>query len=308
MLRVFHRAGPAVGALVSVGCCYMKMSEKGCPLSPTPHAGADAGGEHEWGFPMSKCVQSTGIVTGFYVREHACHSLLSYANKLRAAARAPGGDAEASLRLHGRRSVLELLLARQQLRRQQGAGGGGGGGGSDDGGGGGGAFFARVAGIKDAATIPFEEYARRSFEKCALPPIEATEWSKVHEELLQPRLLQWRRVVVYYVLRLLLAPVWESLVLIDRLLYLREHGYACSTLVPLFDPALSPRSYALVALKPPPPAKQPQKLQEEEEVVAVQHELEPAGEQGDGDDDVLARLRCWACEDQAEAWAEDAVV
>lgn len=29
MLRVFHHAGPAVGALISVGCCYMHLSEPG---------------------------------------------------------------------------------------------------------------------------------------------------------------------------------------------------------------------------------------------------------------------------------------
>ena len=51
----------------------------------------------------------------------------------------------------------------------------------------------------------------------------------------------WRRVVVYYVLRLLLAPLWEALILLDRLLFLRELGHA-SALVPLFDPRLSPRS------------------------------------------------------------------
>ena len=57
------------------------------------------------------------------------------------------------------------------------------------------------------------------------------------------------------VLRLMLAPLWEAVVLLDRLLYLREHGYAESALVPLFDPTLSPRSYGLVVLKRPPPAR-----------------------------------------------------
>jgi hypothetical protein len=58
--------------------------------------------------------------------------------------------------------------------------------------------------------------------------------------------------VVMYVLRLLLAPLWEALVLLDRLLYLRERGYAAA-LLPLFDPTLSPRSYALIAVSRPPP-------------------------------------------------------
>ena len=49
-------------------------------------------------------------------------------------------------------------------------------------------------------------------------------------------------------LRLLLAPLWEAMVLLDRLLWLRERGHA-ACLVPLFDPSLSPRSYALVAVR-----------------------------------------------------------
>lgn len=58
----------------------------------------------------------------------------------------------------------------------------------------------------------------------------------------------WRCVVAYYVLRLLLAPLWEELILLDRLLYLRELGYP-SALVPVFDPLISPRNYAVVAVK-----------------------------------------------------------
>ena len=59
-----------------------------------------------------------------------------------------------------------------------------------------------------------------------------------------------RRVVVYYVLRLLLAPLWEALLLLDRLLFLQERGYAAQ-LLPLFDPTLSPRNYAVLGVRRP---------------------------------------------------------
>lgn len=35
---------------------------------------------------------------------------------------------------------------------------------------------------------------------------------------------QWQRVVIFYSLRLMLAPVIETVVQLDRLLYLREQG------------------------------------------------------------------------------------
>ncbi|KAG7214242.1 hypothetical protein INR49_023230 [Caranx melampygus] len=59
---------------------------------------------------------------------------------------------------------------------------------------------------------------------------------------------QQGRVVVYFSLALLLAPVVETLVLLDRMIYLQENGVD-SQLVALFDPNFSPRNFVLVALK-----------------------------------------------------------
>ena len=43
-------------------------------------------------------------------------------------------------------------------------------------------------------------------------------------EDIQSCLKQWQRVVIFYSLRLMLAPVIESFVQLDRLLYLTEQG------------------------------------------------------------------------------------
>jgi len=51
-------------------------------------------------------------------------------------------------------------------------------------------------------------------------------------------------------LRRALAPVVENLVLLDRLLFLKESGLVNSALVPLFDPAISPRCLGLFACRP----------------------------------------------------------
>ena len=79
----------------------------------------------------------------------------------------------------------------------------------------------------------------------------------------------------------LFGPLLEALVLIDRLLYLRELGHTAA-LVPLFDPSLSPRSYALVAVK------------------------SGGGMGGEGSDEVgTGSSRCWPCADEAdERWAD----
>lgn len=98
--------------------------------------------------------------------------------------------------------------------------------------------------IKKSHLLPFTEYARLGLARVGLPPDLPLDPAQV-EALLE----QQGRVVVYYSLSLLLAPAVETLVLLDRMIYLQENGVD-SNLVPLFDPNISPRNCVLVALKP----------------------------------------------------------
>ena len=93
---------------------------------------------------------------------------------------------------------------------------------------------------------------------------------------LRPLLDRWKDVVVMYMLRLTIAPCVESIILLDRLCYLKEHGMLChcvcvyvfvcvliqnlilimshhigynATMMPLFDPSISPRNFVIIANK-----------------------------------------------------------
>lgn len=72
----------------------------------------------------------------------------------------------------------------------------------------------------------------------------------------------WRKVAVFFMLRLAMAPCVESLVLLDRAIFLTEVNMQCSStshthnvvhrpvsvqLLPIFDPTVSPRNIALIA-------------------------------------------------------------
>ena len=59
----------------------------------------------------------------------------------------------------------------------------------------------------------------------------------------------WRQLVCFYQYRALFALLIESIILTDRLLYLREKGISNSMIVKLFDSVVSPRCFALVAIK-----------------------------------------------------------
>ncbi|KAB0802781.1 hypothetical protein PPYR_04967 [Photinus pyralis] len=57
------------------------------------------------------------------------------------------------------------------------------------------------------------------------------------------------QLYVFYLLRCMLAPLIEAIILLDRLLFLHENGHANAFLTQLFDPIISPRCYALISLK-----------------------------------------------------------
>ena len=101
--------------------------------------------------------------------------------------------------------------------------------------------------MRGAPKVSFGAYVLAGWQRAGLPEPSPADLEAMCDEA-APLLKQSKRVVIVYVLRLLLAPLWEALILLDRRLYLQEHGYA-SALVPLFDPSLSPRSYAVVAIK-----------------------------------------------------------
>lgn len=67
---------------------------------------------------------------------------------------------------------------------------------------------------------------------------------------LQAHQAQENRVTAFFSLALLLAPLVETLILLDRLLYLQEQGFYAE-LLPIFNPQLSPRNLVLVATKTP---------------------------------------------------------
>lgn len=57
-----------------------------------------------------------------------------------------------------------------------------------------------------------------------------------------------KKVLIFYSLRLLIAPLVETLILLDFVGYLRERGVR-TALYPVFDPIVSPRNNVLIAIK-----------------------------------------------------------
>ncbi|NXU69488.1 RRNAD protein, partial [Horornis vulcanius] len=169
------------------------------------------------GYPLSTSVAALpGHQLSYRAREAACHALEEYEGRLR------GGSSH--LRAHCYRAVLESLIrtadpAKRHLGLQPG---------------------------RKAHALSFPQYAHLGLLLAGLDPAGVPLDSGAVGAMLE----QQHKVVAFCTLGQLLAPAVETLILLDRLLYLREQGFHCA-LVPLFNPRFSPRNLVLVAARTP---------------------------------------------------------
>ncbi|XP_067425652.1 methyltransferase-like protein 25B [Emydura macquarii macquarii] len=214
LLRHFTRC-PQVVAMTSVACCYMKLTTleepapPGLATAPPPPTNLS-----ERGYPLSAWVAGLpGHALSYKAREVACHAVEDYALRLR--------RESPVLRAHCYRAALETLIrAADPARRRLG-----------------------VQTINKAHQLPFEEYARLGLQRAGLDPA-----APLDQACVDAMLAQQQKVVAFFSLALLLAPLVETLILLDRMIYLQEQGFHCEV-IPLFDPRISPRNLVLVAAK-----------------------------------------------------------
>jgi len=171
-------------------------------------------------FPMSDHVKRQPWSKLTYTStELSCHALEMYCEKLRQ------GE-ETKLKVHCYRAVLESLLAERGPQYRH--------------------TILRT--VSKSHLLSFPDYVTRAtagLVEGGLTPF--TEQELTSQEV-QARLQQWWRVVTFYTLRLAFAPVIETVILLDRCLYLYENGLD-NIIFPLFDPMMSPRNQVILAVK-----------------------------------------------------------
>jgi len=215
MVRVFKNT-PSVMGLVSVSCCYMRMSLDN--KNDTEYAEIDNNTKNEtFGFPMSRFVQSIPYQPLKYKSfEVACHFVDDYVRKLQ--------TNSPNLKLHCYRAVMEVFIRHVDPALALSA--------------------IRCKKIKNAGQLSFIEYAHKVFERLQLK-LDENMLNEIHHERL---LEQWKNVAIFHSLVHLLGPVIESIALIDKWIFLLESKLNVS-LLPVFDPTVSPRNFILVAVK-----------------------------------------------------------
>ncbi|CDW51804.1 Methyltransf 32 domain containing protein [Trichuris trichiura] len=185
--------------------------------------------EHQTWKPLSRRLQSlkTTASFGYAALDCACHSNERFISKLTDA------NKSSSLVVHSYRAALEwLLVCRLCFSRR-----------------------SRLYPVREARLLSFAEYAEKATRNLNLN----LNYSELENDLtVRWMLKQWPQVAFFYALRSLLAPLVESIILLDRALFLRENGSEV-LLAPLFDPLVCARNLLLVGFKASPTACVPWK-------------------------------------------------
>ncbi|KAM3967864.1 methyltransferase-like protein 25B [Aphomia sociella] len=165
------------------------------------------------GYPMSNYLLRLNSNLSYASREISCHAIEVYCDRLKK------GNYE-DLKIHAYRAALERILVEHDPKLRH----------------------APVRSIKHSETMTFQRYCTLAVERIELPLSTCSRtWDRGEADL-----QHWRRVVTVYTLRLLLAPLVETVILLDRILYVIENGMSCK-IFPVFDPKISPRNHIIIA-------------------------------------------------------------
>ncbi|XP_074098677.1 methyltransferase-like protein 25B [Cotesia typhae] len=178
-----------------------------------------SGERNSLGYPLSNYLRSkSNNYLSYAALEVACHAVENYCDKMKT------GDYN-NLKVHAYRGMLEMLLIKKAGLIMR---------------------HGRVNSVKVNEHMTFQRY-------CELAAAKFDDDKKILEsdydsEEVRKHLDRWQEVVAFEALRMMLAPLVETAVLLDRFLFLSEHH-----LKPLlraeFDPRKSPRNFVLVSIK-----------------------------------------------------------
>ncbi|CAO3612872.1 unnamed protein product [Cunninghamella blakesleeana] len=220
ILRLFIQQ-PDIQALVNVGCCYHFLT----------HPYDDHHGYHDMkttGFPMSHKIQNMDFHLGSTASMLACQTPSRWLDQRETSIKA--------FEHHFFRALLHWLMIEKGLITLTEKA----------------PKLGRLNKKKDFGSFPI--YVKAALKKLKMDPdLINDEESISHYHRFKNQLYMDKRIAVLWTIRALLGPVIESLILVDRYLYLDENIPSSHTkkvwLQPLFDSIISPRNMVIMATK-----------------------------------------------------------
>jgi hypothetical protein len=202
--------------MVNIGCCYQHLTENDTRKSTFHHSNE----ARELGFPLSNYLKQKNIILDYSCRMLACQTPFNWIKNIK--------QSEMQFRDRSWRAKLQLMLTDNY-----------------------------DCSVVDPTNIPigrlpqkafqngFVEYAHHAIRKLGIPyPTDTFNDSIIQ----QYENIDIKEFIVYWCLRVILSETIESLILVDRVLYLYENGCKVE-LKTIFDMEVSPRNIAIVAYK-----------------------------------------------------------
>ncbi|KAM7341958.1 methyltransferase-like protein 25B [Cochliomyia hominivorax] len=205
-----------------VGCCYQKLfTREKRPENKQKVKKYCVSNEMEpkfFGYPLSDYLKSnTGDVRLSYeAREISCHAMELYNERLMRK------DYD-YLKVHSFRAAAERIILKHYPELKHWG----------------------LKSVKHVPDMKFEDYFYKAVKDL---PVENLAVQELYTSITHQDLLNWKNIVIFYTLRLFFAPLIESVLLYDRLLYLLENDCVVQ-INPIFDPRLSPRNHITTAIK-----------------------------------------------------------
>ncbi|KAF7273747.1 hypothetical protein GWI33_013566 [Rhynchophorus ferrugineus] len=166
------------------------------------------------GYPLSNFHIKNNFHLDYMSCETACHAIENFINKLKT-------ENHCYLKIHAFRAALESLLVEKDTAMKH----------------------CAVANVKYDDKLNFVDYCNKALRKIN---VQLSEFDiKYFQSIVEQT---WDKVVKFYSVRLFFAPIIESIILYDRLLYLKQ-SFDDSEILPVFNCEISPRNHVLSALK-----------------------------------------------------------
>lgn len=184
----FFMQCPEAVFLNLVGCCYMKLS---CAKRNELYE-SERNDCNFFGYPLSGYLRNEntfGTHLSYEAREIACHAIEKYTKRL-------SSRNYDYLRVHSFRAAIEKIICERWPSLKH-------------------------SGLKSIKTLTtFSDYCEQAVNHMDIK----IPYAEVESNEVKTNLENWKNVVIFYSLRLMLAPLVESVILYDRLLWLMENG------------------------------------------------------------------------------------
>ncbi|RIA88235.1 methyltransferase domain-containing protein [Glomus cerebriforme] len=204
-----------IKCVVNVGCCYHLLYENEISEQENPKDEEKCSS-----FPLSKFFKEKNFYMGLTIRHLACQVPSRWSNQQESSIKA--------FEHHFYRALLQYILIKKELIKGT----------------------QRIGKLHHRDFTSFSTYCNAALKKLSIPlnSISQMESEKYYNEFKQKGFIH--KIIIFWTLRAMLGPCFESIILLDKCLYLFENNFVKEiNCYSVFNELKSPRNMVVVGIK-----------------------------------------------------------